>query len=473
LFLLTLFDFIKIPDKRNLIICGVALGIAGLSNTQAFFDSMLVFGLAFLYFYVIPIFMASKKLEDFKESENFELLKKYLSVFLIGFAIALLFWFKPIFINYGETPNNVQDFTRPDIRDPTVLWKMILGQIEWILLPYLSSLTWIFTALSLYGLYHVFRTVHDVKVTPPNAAELGDPAPSVYAHQFTFIVLIAWFLAMIHPLITLPLMDKHFVMEMMAERLGVISVMLISIGASKAFDKVNNKNHAKIGMVVLILFATLLYADHMTAMKNDRWIQVGQTGLDPSFIELGNWIRANTNVNDVFITTNENGFMLNAISGRKIVSYRRAHASPYIDMNQRMIDQAIMTYGTNPQKTKELLKKYDVKYLLWSQDWLMTEYSFDQNGQLAGISDPLSVPDKQEYEERLAANGVRYLKLNTYLDPAPPTNAPKYDIIVAIPTGDTSIELPYTQQFLDNFELVKEMGNVNGMPKFRIYKIKE
>jgi hypothetical protein len=480
LFLLTFFDFIKTPDKRNLIICGVVLGLASLSNTQAFFDSMLVFGIAFLYFYVLPIFLASKRFSDFKEKENIELLKKYASVFLIGFLISLLFWYGPIFVKHGDTPNDIQNYATPNVKDMNVFLKMSTTLITHLLLPYQRELTWIFSFFLLYGLYCILKTVKNMKLTPPNAENDGTLAPFVYAHRFTLVVLIAWFLAMAHPLITLPLMNTHLIMTMMTERLNVLSVMLIAIGAAKAYDRVQNKTYAQAGMIVLILFATMLYSDHITAMKNDQWMKVGQMELQDYHASLGEWARKNTNVNDVFIATNENGFMLNAISGRKVVSYRRTHASPYINMNQRMIDQAIMLYGLNPQKTEELLKKYNVKYLLISSPTVQEnrlaflEFYFDQNGSLISFFDPLSVPDKKEYEDQLQANGVRYIKQNAaYLDPAYNSDTPRFDLIIAMPQPNFNFENPYSQILMDKFKLVKTITTAQGNAVFKIYQIKE
>ncbi|HLD60209.1 MAG TPA: hypothetical protein VI912_04385 [Candidatus Bilamarchaeaceae archaeon] len=450
LFLLGLIRFTKNPDQKNMIFCSLTLGLLSLSNTQAFFVGFLVLGITFL-FWILPKILKDKTLNTNLESNDIESLKRYAIVFVIAFLIALTFWYKPLFVYYGETPNEVQDFTRPDVREPAIFWKMFGNFVSWLLFPYNNGPIMVFSLLSLYGLYQVAK----------NRKE----------NTFIIIVLVSWFIAMAHPVVTLPLINKHLVMEMMAERLQVISVMLIAFGTSQIPKLIKNKDLVVVLFLALILVSVLNYSDYFEKQKQEHWVvNAGQQELAPHFAELQKWVRENTNVNDVFITTNENGFMLNALSGRKMVSYRRAHASPYTDMNQRMMDQAIILYGENEQKTKELLQKYNVKYLLWSPDWLFLEYYFDSNGQLVGFNDPLSVPDTLKYELQLKENNVNYVKRNGYFDPAPPSDAPRYDMIVTLPKN-LDVEKPYSQQFLDNFKLIKTI-QYNGNDAFRIYEVK-
>jgi hypothetical protein len=221
---------------------------------------------------------------------------------------------------------------------------------------------------------------------------------------------------------------------------------------------------------VLLLLSLSIYFSGFDAKKADQWYKTGTTALAPQFVELETWIKANTNVSDVFLTTNEDAFMMNALTGRKVLSYRRAHSSPYIDMNARMADQAVIVYGTDAAETSALLKKYEVKYLLWTGTWITNEFSFDQQGKFVGFFDPLDVPDNASNKAYWDAHGVKYLNQTMSLDPAARAGFPTYPMLIAIPYK-MDMQAPYNPQLLDNFVLKKTIQS-QGQDVFRIYERK-
>jgi hypothetical protein len=79
--------------------------------------------------------------------------------------------------------------------------------------------------------------------------------------------------------------------------------------------------------------------------------------------DLAGDVRAQTGVDDVFIASHgESAFALNALTGRKVVFMRRTHASPYVDVDERIADSAVILYGDDDAKRRELLSKYHVSY---------------------------------------------------------------------------------------------------------------
>ena len=196
--------------------------------------------------------------------------------------------------------------------------------------------------------------------------------------------------------------------------------------------------------LLLVLLAIAFFYNHFADLEKNKggangpgnWVSAGRSDLSSMHKEIKSWILSDTSLSDVFLTTNEGGFMLNALSGRKVVTYRRTHAPVYSDMNQRALDAAVMLYGKNDAVRKELLRKYNVKYLLWTNDWFGHEFIV-QNNQIARFFDPLMVKDKPDYRSYLDKNGVRYVEMHTSLDPYTLDVYPKYDMLV---TGAITVE---------------------------------
>lgn len=451
LFLFSLFLFVKSPSIKRALLSGILLGIVGLSNTQAFFVGFICFGFVALAF-LLPKLINLKTFKLTLNKESKEQLKLYLILFIIGFAISLLYWFNPIFIYHGSTPNDIQNITTPDITDSGTLWALISSYVYSIFIPYNSGLLLVFTILTLLGIYQLVVTRSNIE------------------SKFALLLLVVWLFLIIHPLITLPILKMQFVISMMSEKLQpTIAPLLICFGLSFVY------NHFKERKIVLSLVLIALFLISFNTFwgawesKGGTYEEMAKEPLLAPWAELSKWIRSNTNVNDVFLTTNEDGFMMNALSGRKVVSYRRAHSSPYINMHERMADQAVMVYGTNDEKRVELMEKYDVKYLLWTNRWVLNEFQFDETGQLVGFFDPLSIPNTPENKAYWDENGVKYLEMNMPMDPAPPEGAPTYDLLIAIPY-EFSFE-PLNPEIYNHLTLKKSIV-YEGMEWFKIYEIK-
>jgi hypothetical protein len=171
----------------------------------------------------------------------------------------------------------------------------------------------------------------------------------------------------------------------------------------------------------------------------------------------------------VFITDNEDAFMMNALSGRKAVSYRRTHTSPYADLDQRNIDEAVILYGSNDTERSRLLQKYDVKYVLWTSKWVDNQIAV-QNGTLVGIFDPLEARTSPASVSALQNNDVQYFNITYYLDPSFQPNYPRYNISVIPPQGQSDLS-PWSPGFdarLTKLYEVDYVGAPSGYPPFAV-----
>ncbi|MFA5049585.1 MAG: hypothetical protein WC501_01105 [Candidatus Micrarchaeia archaeon] len=452
LFLFSFLIFIRNQNLKNAIISGIILGLVGLSNSQAFFDGFIFLGFSAIIFLVPEIYNLKEKKIIFS-NEVKDKIKFFAIIFLIGFLISLLFWFQPIFIFKGFTPNDIQNITTPDLSNAGYLWKTIFDSLTPLVLPYSSGILIIFSLINLFGLYYIAKNFKKLE------------------SKFMLVLILAWIFCSIHPLFTLPLFDLHLVNFMLVDQISrFTSLLVIAFGLLFLNEKISSKNWKILIFTALFLLAFSNYSDAWNQKEDNIWIQQGKLELFEPFVMLSDWTRENTNVNDVFLTTNEDGFMFNAICGRKILSYRRAHTSPYIDINQRMADQAIIVYGENDAKREELLEQYNVKYLLWTNRWVLNEFQFDENGQFIGFFDPLTILDNESNRKYWNANGVKYQLFTFPMDPAPRDGAPVYEQLVAIPY-EFSLE-PLNPNLYNHFKLVKIIS-YNGVDYFKIYKIKE
>lgn len=450
-FVLVLYEFVKNQNLKNAAIAGVLLGLASLSNTQAFFVSFLVFGLVFLVFFLPRIYREKKIVMDAGALES---LKLYAAIFAIGFALSLLFWYWPLFVFHGSTPNPIQDITTPDTSNPTYLWGTIIDySLKPLFVPYGGGVEIVFSLLTLAGVAYLLINRQSDE------------------NRFALVLLGAALICAFHPLVTIPLFNKQLVNFMLVYQLEpVLQALLIPAGLLLVFVKVQKEKARMILVCVLILLSAWLFLEGFDAKGSDQWMAYGKQPLAPEIAEMSAWIRSNTNVNDVFLTTNEDGFMMNAVTGRKVLSYRRSHSSPYTDVNTRMADQAVIVYGSDETKARALLKKYNVKYLLWTNRWILNEFNFDAQGKMTGLFDPLDIPDNASNRAYWDSAGVRHINQTISLDPAPRPGAPEYKVLIAVPYA-MDMDVPYNPALLDDFVLKKTI-QYNGQDAFRIYEIK-
>ena len=448
LFTLSLAVFMEKPDRKNALVAGLAMAFMGLSNTQAFFVGMMMFGIAGICLLYPKI--KGKKLKAETVLGEKELLVNLGILFAVGFALSLLFWFRPIFVFHGQTPNDIQNITYPDVTQMSIFMEQTYGFFVTLLAPFEFDFPGIlFSALNVAGLYFVIRK------------------PDKYG--IVLVLLLAGIACILHPMITEPLLKTQLMASMMFGRVAtVLAVLLAAIGLANLVEKIKDRNVAAGALAICIILAMLMANNVLGVRETDRWAMVGKTAVAEPHAELEAWIKENTNVNDVFLTTNEDGFMMNALTGRKVVSYRRAHASPYTNMHRRMADQAVMVYGTNGQETSGLLDKYGVKYVLVTYNWVSNEFRFSDDGQLAGFFDPLDVPNNATNRAYWDSNGVKYLEVTMSMDPAPPPNVPLYDLIVAMPYPLDSGG-PVSPTLIGNFRLVKTVYS-EGYPIFQVYE---
>lgn len=400
------------PDRNNMLLLMGTMIIANLSSTQLLIANYMVFGIIAAN-EVYKTFVKPKKLDQLTSPEGIKLLKPYIIIFVISFLGSLVYWYWPLFVYQGSTPNDLfiygwADFTK------------ISEQIDFLVN---IMRNWFIPNVSWGGAYRLALLVGSILLIKSRMKNI--------AHETAFLFLIGALIGATHHFITFNLFQFHFDPERPFQMLEMpLTMVQVALAGQWLRQKIGKKHI----VWAFLLVTAVMYNDGYTARENDQYYIAAKEPLVGPMAELKQWIIANTDVNDVFLTNNEDAFMMNGLTGRKSVSYRRTHTPIYTDMNQRMLDSAVMLYGADDATRQALLEKYNVKYVLWTIRWFDNQYYISPEGEIMGFFDPFMVPYKAEYQQYLDRNGIYYVQAHTYLDPAWQEKYPSYDVIVPLPT---------------------------------------
>jgi len=461
LFFYLLYKALKTNKKRYYILAGISFGLIGISHVMAFFMACAFVFLTFFYLFFFGEFeegkyvvKVSKKAFTINLSnlKNNLINKKYFFItIIIGIAISQLYWFKPIFIHHLSTVNKISEYDQTDFSSVNIIEYTIKSLYE----IFVRSDNIFYLILSIFSILGIFYLIVKNKG---------------FEEKYILIILSALLLSRFHYLITFPLFGTDFFSRLMVSYIFItLQPLLFTFGILMIFEKLKI-NSTKFFVFVVIFSAILSIKIFDERINSDIWIKTGMQPLPEYIYELSNWIRENTKVNDVFASTNEISFMLNGISGRKVLNSRRAHSGMYVDVDKRWVDAAVLFYGNNSEKISEIIKKYNIKYLYWQANWVSLDFDIDENGNIVNIFDPLLIRYKKEYEEYLSKNGVKYLKINFWLDPANRNpDVKKFDALLVLPYKIDDFD-PFSPEFKKHLKEIKDF-KYNNITIGKIYEV--
>lgn len=385
---------------------GVLLGITALSHTSVFLGSLI--------FFFILSFIKIK--ENWKQG-----LVWGFTIGTLGLIVSMLYWYAPFFIYHGITPNRWADYVASgDTFTFQILFNLLKNQFF-----NLNNFARLFLGLfALLGITYAFRKdKNEIDYLP-------------------FYIYLAGFIGFIHPLITLPLLgtsvgsygfDNIFI-------LAIPLLILISFQADKSFSKQTNK--IKTFCMIILTFLFLSHAFFVIqGFKNDIWTQSAENpeGMPVKLQGLISWSKENIENNEsILVSADETGFAINALTGKKVVTARRTHSSPFVNMNERNADTAVLLYGNNTKVKKELISKYQISWFY--EDAYAVQAQQECRAYIEQkLNDFYSVRclrTTPEYESYLKENGVEYVKSYAGLDPASSV-APLFDLLSIKPTNYT------------------------------------
>ena len=439
LFLGMLFRFSKKPEMGNGALLGLAYGALCLSHGSGFPVGTALVGAVFAYMG----WKADWKMEKGK-------LIPYGLAAVIGIAIAMLYWFAPIFVFHGSTLLKSEIWSFPyDLHVPAQAAGKAIELLEMFFLNFGSINAAMRSALVLAGLYFAWKG----KLWEENGV-LAVALLAVMAITFSFVI-------------TAPLFDIQFMPDYIASVYGYTMVVLIAGFALREILK-------RWDIVFYAIAALLLISGYM----NYQSISQGQyyvSAKDPLPVEITDiyaGIKANTDVHDRILSTNENSFAINAMTGRELLVSRRAHNEPFVDFDKRELAAAVILYGNDLDEKRRLIGEYGVDYIYWDYYWPQSDFYFDENGRMTGLFDPLLVLDTPENRVYLDINGVKYLPMTTWIDPSVKApNVRLYEVLVVGPDNYEMTGYGPWKNDLDSILTLKWQYDYGGQPMATLYRI--
>lgn len=469
LFFYTVFKAYKTKTFKWASIAGISFGLLNLSHASALPAGGFLLILLFIYSILkdrIEIGFNAQtsqwniKTNTAKLSETIKEQTKIVApILIIGLIIGLIYWGPILLIYRFQIKNPWNEFTQPD-------YAVYGGEIALTVLK-----TYFFNIDALSNIYSAHRFTASILTAAGlilAIKERRNPSAS-----FILTAFAAGFIGYFHYLVTTPLLHTSFVPGRFETFMLNPAAFLLGIYAIYSLNqKIKSEKNRKTFYAAAATYFVIVSAINYMNMYNGTWTQVGRADPDDKMQKIQEWVEKNTDKNAVFISHDELAFALNGLTGRKIVTERRTHYNPYVDMNERLADSAIILYGNNSEKTLELLKKYNISYLYWDINWL-----YDQNNQ-GGFAyrEPLLTLPK--YADYLKEYGVNYTRTKTYLDPAWVENYPKYDMLAVVP-ATTDVFAPWSKTLAKHLKVETEVtvqtqtrdGKITTIPVYRIYSI--
>ncbi|MEM4267911.1 MAG: hypothetical protein QXK37_03685 [Candidatus Woesearchaeota archaeon] len=452
IFLLFLYRlFFKDFSIKNAVFLGITIGLIGLSHAVIFTEVVIITGIFSLYKTIK--FNPFDKIIRKEYSTLFNFAIVFLVAGLVSFVVALPQQYKPLFVFGGKS---TYEYTHWNSRDLSTVGQQISFffkdfLFEDILMHY-NAYAIIITLFMLFGLFSLFfikNKSNEVK--------------------FISVLFIAYIITKNHYLLTESILGMHFVPSNMY---NLASPLVAILGFSMVLQLfVKNKEHIKwviIGCVFMVLsFQTVsAYKD-----KDSQWNVTARNPISPHLTELQNYLLNNSKADDIILTTNELGFAINALTGRKLLTSRRAQNGAYFDMDKNSLDAAIILYGNKTDEKIKLIKKHNIKYLYWDFYWVQSEYYFDEGGKITGWFDPIILIYNVDYENILKVYNISYFRQTTWIDPALRGSLyKKLDLLFVSPTNYRTTQKPWKED-LDQY--LKEVWSYSyqGEKVAVLYKI--
>ncbi|AIJ04901.1 hypothetical protein JH146_0050 [Methanocaldococcus bathoardescens] len=454
LFILTLYLAFKERKIIYYVSLGLVYGLLTLSHMVAFVGATLIIATFVIY----EMYKNKDRILEYLK-EN---IKNWGIFGIVALPILMLYWYKPIFVYHLHRPYDrihmdIMDFGRLDVQI-----KFLFNTLSSYLLNFKSIGGIITTVLVWLGIYGYYKSENsDLK-------------------EFLKIFAIGSVFATFCYFVTEPLFGINFIPTYMSYfYIWATAILFALFGINYV------KNHLRLheveniskklvvfGTIFVILLANTTFA-FVNYINNDRWANVGKHPMPDVYISLQNYLLKNTDVNDVILSTKELSFVINAISGRKVMVNRWAQQNdPYMNLPQRDMDASIILYGNDTKKKLELIRKYNISYLYWDYYWINSEFQFDNNGRIIGMYDPLMTYDTKENREYLDKYGVKYIPMNFWIDPSCRNdNIRKFNILVISPQNYYNFTNPWKP---DLNKYLVEVWNYtyNGQKIAALYKIK-
>lgn len=439
LFFLTLFQpslsptkfniFIGIPliylsyfyykDEKKYWISGIILGISSLIEISSFMHLNILLVLLFLYEVIFNKFSFKNKILIFRKKEipkDFKLnIIRFLKIYLVALPFMMMFFGPIIFYYKFNVLNPFQNFVLREITMANV-FNNFLNSFKSLFFVFNTVRNFIFSLLSLVSIIYLIKSKFENK------------------KLILFIMLVAA-IGLLHPLITIPLFNTSLAYWSFSYSFTFLKTILVFLGFNYLFSFLK-KDYKMAVYLFFLVFIVFSFNLNFSNYSENQWVSQAKNPQTEVYSLLADSLNNYLFVDDVVLTLHpESGFALNALTGSKVVNYRRTHANVFVDQDERIADSAIMLFSNNSELISELRKKYSVDYLF------IDAYAVQNvNGCLQNWDSFESNPDASyacltvslDYREYLESNGLETKMVNVRLDPAS-VDAPRFDMLIIKP----------------------------------------
>ncbi|MBI5002988.1 hypothetical protein HZC31_06385 [Candidatus Woesearchaeota archaeon] len=396
IFALLLYQINKDIEKKKVLIAGIIFGLAGLQHLVTFIVAGILFFFILLQKIISGDFTAEKAVR-----------KKWCLIFCVGIAIALLFW-APLLLKYqGNTLNDWQIYTSESVMPTEEAVRALFT--DFVFGAGIRTTATIIFLIAFVGFIWYGVKNKETKIFIP------------------LLLFVAALLGYIHPYLTYPTLGMSLgyyrfpiVLVFVKHLILITGLFYIWKQAEKRTEKQFSKKTTT--GIFLLLFTGIAIFSFINIIEeyksSDRYAYATE---DSEKIKAYNALREYLDEKgmiteeDVVITTHPDvGFFFNAMTGENVMTTRVTHGSPFVDHNKRTADMAVILFGTNRTKAKELMKEYQVTYAfletqniefkaLCNQRWNETVYGKKEDKTTAAYwclqTDPM-------YNKYLEENGI-------------------------------------------------------------------
>ncbi len=415
---LALHRYLERPVAGRAAAVAAALAALGYAHSVAFIGGVAIAGIAIV---AGAIALRGKRP---LAAEALRVLR-HLPVFAAGCALALGYWWRPIFVHRGRTSLHYVEWTSVDLSS-------LERRLDWARRTLAAEFS--FDNVPLAALTLLVAGGAAALAARGNRRRFA-PAAVLAAASF------AW---MFHYLATVPALGAHFVPLYVQWMLwGVARLLLAAIPLALLFGTAAGRRHSgglQSAILALALVAVVAQARALHARPEMRQAREEQ---DPAIAALTRWAGAHLDPGAVALSTNELSFAWSAITGRKTVVTRRGQNDAFLDMDVRNRDAALMLYGRDDSLRTRLLDRYRVDVVFWASNWFASEYAVTATGDTVTY-DPFLYFRDPEYDGALARAGVEFYHDFTWVDPA--LRGPDYarfDLSIVTPRNYERPERPW------------------------------
>jgi hypothetical protein len=355
--------------------------------------------------------------------------------YAVGIPIALLYW-GPLIVRYGgNNLNPWQEYVRSD--------PIILQTIRGV---FFSTNTPIAFALSMLAIAGFILAIKN--------------------RRLILIPVGIMLFGLVHPYLTQPLVGTSLGWFGFAQMRWITTVLLAGLALGALLKMTPERLHT-IALILLLSVVAIQAQANYSRFTEDRWTQMA---FDPRYsINLENplidHIKETTSTDDVFLTLHpESSFALNGVTGRKVVHLRITHASTFVDVNQRILDAALILYSNDSETVNRLLQRYETSHLYIDayglQSWMNCDAFFEQGGHPETSYACLRIDYDPEYERILEAHGLEYERLTARKNVAS-ENAPLFDQIAIRPReGIVFNRFEVERQLTDQDQVIAQLVRI-------------